>query len=552
MLALGHLSEDAVEQVGPQRPGLGHLDADRGEHFGERAHLLQGRLVVDAVDQRRTRLLQGLGRRDVGLDHELLDQPVRLQPLRHDHPVHAPFRVEEHLALGQVEGEGTAGVAGPLHRLVGRVERAERRLQNRARLLVRPAVDRGLGLRVGELGVRAHQDAVEAVAPLHPVGADDHAHGERRTVLALAERTEIVRDPFGQHRYHPVGEVDRVAPQKRLPVEGRVRPDIGRHVRDRDGDHEAAFIGRIGIGLRHHRVVVILGIGRVDGDERRLAPVLAAAPRRALGRIGFRENRGGEDVRDVVEVQRDQAHRLLGAERAEPFRHPPAGQAEAGLALDRDADEIAVARLALLAGGDRDLAPLRLLLDGEQAPAVAPGAIDADHFRTVLADHLDDPAGIAARRLRIGCDADQRPIAEAGRRAVALAAGAGHLDGDFRRLAPALPLRRARDQVAIAVARDDVGENDGRQAAALAEPAAVAVERAVGLDLLQDRLETDLVGARDPEGFGDLAFADLSGRLGDEGEDLLAGGKSGGTRLRIDASGQGVGLAAPARTGSTR
>ena len=53
---------------------------------------------------------------------------------------------------------------------------------------------------------------------------------------------------------------------------------------------------------------------------------------------------------------------------------PPAGQAEAGLALDRDADEIAVARLALLAGGDRDLAPLRLLLDGEQAPAVAPSA----------------------------------------------------------------------------------------------------------------------------------------------------------------------------------
>ena len=50
VLALGHLGEDAVEHVRPERPGLGHLDADRGEHLPERPHLLQRRLVVDPVD----------------------------------------------------------------------------------------------------------------------------------------------------------------------------------------------------------------------------------------------------------------------------------------------------------------------------------------------------------------------------------------------------------------------------------------------------------------------------------------------------------------------
>ena len=47
-------------------------------------HLLQRRLVMHAVDQRQRLLLQRLGRGDIGEDHELLDQPVRVQPLGHD------------------------------------------------------------------------------------------------------------------------------------------------------------------------------------------------------------------------------------------------------------------------------------------------------------------------------------------------------------------------------------------------------------------------------------------------------------------------------------
>ena len=413
-------------------------------------------------------------------------------------------------------------------------------------------VDGRLRLGIGELGVGAHQDAVEAVAALHPVGADGHAHGQRRPVLALAQRAEVVRDALGQHRHHPVGEVDRIAPQHRLAVEGRARPDIGRHVGDRDGDDEAALVGRIGIGLGHHRIVVVLGVGRVDRDQRRLTPILATALGRPLGLVGLRQHVLGEDVRNVVDVQGDQTDRLLRAERAEALGHPAAGQAEAGLALDCDADEVSVAGLALLAGRDRDLLALRPLLHRQEATAVAAGAIDADHLRAVLADHLDDAAGIAARRLRVRRDADQGPVAEAGGRSVALAPAAGQLDDDPGRFALPIPLGRTGHEVAVPIPGGNVGQHDGGQAAALAETAAAAIQRPLLLDLLQDRLEPDLVGALQAEGLGDLALADRSGRVGDEGEDLLAGGKNGRTRLRIDASGQGQGSPRRSETGPAR
>jgi hypothetical protein len=52
-------------------------------------------------------------------------------------------------------------------------------------------------------------------------------------------------------------------------------------------DDEAALVVRIGVGLRMHRVVVILGVGRIDRHQRHAAPVLAASQGRRLGRFGL-------------------------------------------------------------------------------------------------------------------------------------------------------------------------------------------------------------------------------------------------------------------------
>jgi hypothetical protein len=60
-----------------------------------------------------------------------------------------------------------------------------------------------------------------------------------------------------------------------------------------------------------HRVVVILGIRRIDGDQRDVAPVLAPLQIGRLRRFGFALCRGAELQRDVVRVDRDQADRLL-------------------------------------------------------------------------------------------------------------------------------------------------------------------------------------------------------------------------------------------------
>ena len=89
-----------------------------------------------------------LGRGDIGEDHELLDQPVRLEPLRPAHPDEPPFRVEEELALGQVEIERIAAFALDLDDRVRGVERLQHAFEERRRRFVRPSVDRRLGLLV--------------------------------------------------------------------------------------------------------------------------------------------------------------------------------------------------------------------------------------------------------------------------------------------------------------------------------------------------------------------------------------------------------------------
>ena len=70
--------------------------------YTEPAHRRRGlaRLIMAAIDKRRAVFLQVLGRRHVGLDHELLDQAVRLEPLGDDDPRHIAVTVEQDLALG--------------------------------------------------------------------------------------------------------------------------------------------------------------------------------------------------------------------------------------------------------------------------------------------------------------------------------------------------------------------------------------------------------------------------------------------------------------------
>ena len=86
-------------------------------------------------------------------------------------------------------------------------------------------------------------------------------------------------------------------------------------------------------------------------------------------------------------VDRDQADRLLGRQRAEPLLHLAGGQAIAARAHEIDADEIAVLGAAGIRWRDVQFAPGLLLVDGHEPPAAAGSfAEDAEQARAGVID----------------------------------------------------------------------------------------------------------------------------------------------------------------------
>jgi hypothetical protein len=203
-----------------------------------------------------------------------------------------------------------------------------------------------LGLFVAELGVAAHQAAVELVARLLAVLVEDHAHGEGGAVLALLQAAQAVRQPFGQHGLDAVGEVGRVALGARLAVQRRAGPDVGGDVGDGDPDDPAAGVLLVLVALGEDGVVVVAGVGRVDGDERDIAQVVAALQRRQVLVLGLLLDRVGEAGRDAVGVDGDQGGGAGVVLLADLLQDLAAfGPVALFGLLDRGQDQIAVAQV---------------------------------------------------------------------------------------------------------------------------------------------------------------------------------------------------------------
>ncbi len=92
-------------------PGGASYDIERLQEIAQARELLLRGLIVNAIDDGRAFTFERLGRGDVGLDHELLDQAVCGEPLRRHDAGDLPLLVEHDLALGQIEIEGRALVA---------------------------------------------------------------------------------------------------------------------------------------------------------------------------------------------------------------------------------------------------------------------------------------------------------------------------------------------------------------------------------------------------------------------------------------------------------
>ena len=106
-----------------------------------------------------------------------------------------------------------------------------------------------------------------------------------------------------------------------------------------------------------HRVVVILGIRRIDRDQRQRAPIFARKTLR-LQRGGARGVRFGDRLRpelcrNVVHVDCDKAHGLFACGRADDFANACRRQPKPILPLYIDGDKIAVFGAAEVGFGNR-------------------------------------------------------------------------------------------------------------------------------------------------------------------------------------------------------
>ena len=115
----------------------------------------------------------------------------------------------------------------------------------------------------------------------------------------------------------------------------------------------AADIARIGIGQSVNSVVVVLGVGRIDGDQWDVSPVLAAFGTGRPGGVGFSDHGLGERLRNSVRVNGDQADRAFGLQRAEALHHNTGCQAVTNMRRHLDRNQVTINRAAGATGADR-------------------------------------------------------------------------------------------------------------------------------------------------------------------------------------------------------
>src|SRR5579872_1792169 len=117
-----HAAQDAVEMRRAHPLALRELHADGAQELDQILELLRARRIVSTIKERRVCVFERLGGGDIGEDHELLDQPMRLEPLGPKHVLEPPLGVENKLALRQIEIERVAPLAFNLDDRMGGVK----------------------------------------------------------------------------------------------------------------------------------------------------------------------------------------------------------------------------------------------------------------------------------------------------------------------------------------------------------------------------------------------------------------------------------------------
>jgi hypothetical protein len=195
-------------------------------------------------------------------------------------------------------------------------------------------------------------------------------------------------------------------------------------------------------------------------------------------------------------------------------------------AFSVDSDEVALLRAVDRCGRDRQFAAEALLVDRNEATAIARPAKNAEHAVLRAVEHLDRVAAVVGT-VAVGrfLDPHQRFVTDAGHFRGTRAAR--HVEADFRRLAVllAIPFGGNGNQLAVGIAAGDVGEDDARERAGVVELLAALFDAAFVGEVAQHGFQRGAICVLEPEGSGDLAGADVAGFLADEGKHVFFAGK---------------------------
>ena len=200
--------DDPIEDRRPDHLAEREFDIECREIIFQRDQLLAARRLVDAVHDRRLFALQRLGRRDVGGDHKILDQAMRVEALARRHGEDAALLVEHDAAFGQVELERLALVArseqraprGPewlecfLNKLSrNRALKLRHRTGRRSRFndLLACGIHRGLCILIGNVCGYANLCTRESPVLERSVLADMEVAGQRRSHLPFLQRADV-------------------------------------------------------------------------------------------------------------------------------------------------------------------------------------------------------------------------------------------------------------------------------------------------------------------------------------------------------------------------
>ena len=307
------------------------------------------------------RLLEFARHRDVREDHALLDELVRLVALVEVHALDAARGVDIELGLGGVELQRAALVTRLQQRAI-HIQQWQQFVGERAELGARFRLcfeQRRERLRVGEARRRAHDGGIEMRVQQLPGARDDHVGRETQPVDFGLQRTQHVRQCERQHRNHARREIHARAALARTGVERRAAPHVVTHVGNRDDEPEA-----LGMRLGVHRVVEVLGVFAIDGDQRQFAQVDALRATRRIDciAVALRFADGfGRKIAWQVEARdgrlAGELHRLLRIETLEDARLRR--RTRARVTRDGGDDPVAMMRAAELAGATRQRMPMR-------------------------------------------------------------------------------------------------------------------------------------------------------------------------------------------------